>query len=401
MRRRNLIASAGATALAAPALGAESRVLPAELPEGTRAVMAFVDLPGKRRMLRLSDRPPNYATPVDAFANPVTPNDRFFVRYHADGVPTSVDLDAWSLTIGGDAVTKPVTLKRADLLDLPQSDVLAVCQCSGNRRGLTVPHVPGVQWNDGAMGAALWHGPSLRDVLKVAGVKQDALEVWLDGTDKPPSQGIPDFKKSVPLAKAMDPDTIVAMSMNNAPLPLLNGYPARLVVPGWTATYWVKHLNSIEVSTKPLSNFWMKTGYRVPAGMFPVQMPFTSQMTDANWPITEIVVNSIIADPLEGDPVDRAGFTVRGLAWDRGNGISRVEISLDGGATWQDALLDKPLGPYAYRQFRLKVGLQRPGRLKLMSRAISGSGERQAEVLKANPGGYHNNVPRPIEVVVG
>jgi sulfite dehydrogenase len=131
-----------------------------------------------------------------------------------------------------------------------------------------------------------------------------------------------------------------------------------------------------------------------------VNLPFASQANEATVPITEMVVNSIIADPLEGDEVERSGFTISGLAWDRGNGINRVEVSLDGGANWQDALLDRPLGPYAYRRFTARIGLSRPGVYRLVSRATSNSGERQAETLKVNPGGYHNNVPRPIEVAV-
>ena len=188
--------------------------------------------------------------------------------------------------------------------------------------------------------------------------------------------------------------------MNNAPLPLLNGYPARLVVPGWVGTYWMKHLTGIQVSKTPLANFWMKAAYRVPAGLFPVEHPFQSQATETTLPITEMVVNSLIADPLEGNEVDRSGFTIRGIAWDRGSGINRVEVSLDSGATWRDALLDRPLGPYAYRRFSVETGPMRPGTYPLMSRATSNSGEKQVERLKPNPGGYHNNLPRPVPVVV-
>jgi hypothetical protein len=278
--------------------------------------------------------------------------------------------------------------------------VLAVCQCAGNRRGLVQPHVPGVEWGDGAMGCAVWRGPALRDVLKACGVKAEAVEIWLGSADKPVMEATPAFHKSIPLDKAMDPDTIVAIAMNNAPLPLLNGYPARLVVPGWVGTYWMKHLTSITVSKAPLTNFWMKAAYRVPAGPFPVVHPFTSQATETTLAITEMVVNSLIADPLEGNEVDRSGFTIRGVAWDRGAGINRVEVSLDAGGTWRDALLDRPLGPYGYRRFSLETGPMRAGAYKLMSRATSTTGEKQVERLKTNPGGYHNNLPRPIPVVV-
>lgn len=400
MRRRDVIAGAGAALLASPSVAAESTTIPAELSDGTREIAQYVNLPDKRRLLRLVDRPPNYATPVNAFTDVVTPNDRFYVRYHLAGVPSADDMDGWTLSVAGDAVKQPVRLKMSDLLDLPSNDVLSVCQSPGNRRGLIIPHVAGMQWTDGGMGCAVWSGPALRDILKVAGLKPEALEVWLGGADKPVMEGTPPFRKSIPMEKALDGDTIVAISMNNAPLPQLNGYPARLVVPGWVGTYWMKHLTSIEVSSSPLNNFWMQTADRVPAGLFPVTRPFQSQATPTTVPITELVVNSLIADPLEGQERERSGFNIQGIAWDRGAGIDRVEVSIDGGANWQDALLDRPLGPYAYRRFLLQTELMRPGTYRLMSRATSHTGERQAERFKPNPGGYHNNVPRPIAVTV-
>jgi sulfite dehydrogenase (cytochrome) subunit A len=400
MRRRDMIAGAGTSLLVSPSIAAESTRIPAELPDGTRQIARFVNLPDKRRMLRLVDRPPNYAAPVNVFTDIVTPNDRFYVRYHLAGVPSAADMDDWSLSVAGDAVERPVRLKLSDLLDMPSNEVLAVCQCAGNRRGFCDPHVPGVQWTDGGMGSAVWRGPMLRDVLRRAGVKPEAMEVWFGGADKPAMQATPPYRKSLPIDKALDGDTIVAIAMNNAPLPLLNGYPARLVVPGWVGTYWMKHLTAIEVSSVPLRNYWMQTAYRVPAGLFPVQHPFQSQATETTVPITELVVNSLIAAPLEGDEVDRSGFTISGVAWDRGGGINRVEVSIDGGHSWQDALLDRPLGRYSYRRFILQTNLMRPGTYQLISRATTNAGERQAERLKLNPGGYHNNVPRPVAVVV-
>lgn len=400
MLRRNLMAGAGAALVASPGLAAESTVIPAALPDGTRDVARYVELPGKKRMLRLSDRPPNYATPVNVFTDVVTPNDRFFIRYHLANIPTDADFDDWSLTISGDAVAKPVKLRRGDLLDLPASDVMAVCQCAGNRRGYVQPHVPGVEWTEGAMGCALWRGPALRDVLKAAGVTKDAVEIWFNGADRPAMDGTPIFKKSLPADKAMDPDTIIALSMNNAPLPLMNGFPARLVVPGWVGSYWMKHLTNIEASTKPLKEFWMQAAYRIPTGKFPTGSVFPTQATDKTEAIAEMVVNSIIASPLEGTEVERSGFVVQGVAWDRGNGINRVEVSLDGGANWQEALLDRPIGPYAFRRFTVRIGSMRPGTLRIISRATGNNGERQPDQFVPNPGGYHNNVPRPIVVTV-
>jgi len=400
MRRRTLMAVGGAALLAPASAVANGLVLPPELPDGTKQIARLMNLPGKTRLLRLTDRPPNYATPTDVFAETITPNDRFFVRYHIDAVPPPPSIDDWVLTVGGDAAVEEIRLTWNDLLDLPQIGVFAVCQCAGNRRGLAVPHVAGVQWGDGAMGCAEWRGPRLSDVLMTARIKPGAVEIRAGGADMPPVPGPPAFRKSIPLAKAMDDDTIIALTMNGAPLPLLNGYPARLVVPGWAATYWMKHLGSIEISSTPLANFWMKVAYRVPAGLFPVHQPFASQASETSAPVTELVVNSIIADPVEGGEVERLGFTVSGVAWDSGSGIGRVEVSLDGGKTWLDALLDRPLGRYAYRRFNLNTGFMRRGEYRLLSRATSNAGERQPDVLKANPGGYHNNVPRAISVTV-
>jgi DMSO/TMAO reductase YedYZ molybdopterin-dependent catalytic subunit len=400
MNRRDLLAGVAATTVASRSALAADLWLSSQLPDGTRAEAKLVTLPGKRPLIRLADRPPNYETPIQAFGNAITPNDQFFVRYHLADVPDMAALHDWSLTVGGDAATQPVTLSMDDLRALPQVEVAAVCQCSGNRRGLFQPHVPGVQWGNGAMGCAVWRGPRLRDVLAKAGVKPEATEIWLDGADGPVLPVTPDFRKSLPVAKAMADETIVAIEMNNAPLPLLNGYPARVVVPGWTSTYWMKHVTRIDAMTKSLDSFWMQKAYRVPANMFPVEQPFTTQNDNATWPITEIVVNAVISDPMDGDSVSRAGFTVRGVAWDRGHGIRRVEVSLDDSKTWQNALLGRDFGPFAFRSFSLDTGGLMPGRCAVSARAINNNGETQATTLKFNPAGYHNNVAQTVTVTV-
>jgi sulfite dehydrogenase len=210
----------------------------------------------------------------------------------------------------------------------------------------------------------------------------------------------PPFHKSLPLSKALADETIIATSMNGSPLPLWNGFPARLVVPGWTSTYWMKHLNSITVSAKPIDNFWMAKAYRVPAGMFPVDKPFPTQYDAKTWPITDITVNSLIATPIHGEQVERSGFTLRGVAWDRGNGIQRVDVSLDGGNSWQSALLDRELGPFAFRTFRLDTGALPRGPVEIRARATSNSKETQPDTWKTNPAGYHNNVPQRLTVTV-
>jgi sulfite dehydrogenase (cytochrome) subunit A len=403
MHRRTILTGLGLTGLGRAALAADPAMwMSPNLPDGTRATATLQAPTGKRPLIGLTDRPPNYESPIGTFIDPVTPNEDFFVRYHLAHLPTREQLANWSLGVGGDAADRQLTLSLADLAGGFQAhEVIAVCQCSGNRRGLSKPHVAGVEWGYGAMGAAVWRGPRLKDVLAKAGAKPGAVEIWLDGTDGPVLPSTPDFTKSLPIDKAMDDDVIIATSMNNEPLPLLNGFPARVIVPGWTATYWMKHLSAILISAKPLDNFWMKTAYRVPTGMFPVEHPFPSQDNQANWPITEMVVNSLVADPVGGSQQEAAGFTVRGVAWDRGHGIRQVEISVDAGETWTQADLGQDLGRFAFRPFSFRTGNLKPGAYTVSSRATSNSGETQSPTLTFNPAGYHNNVPQMIPVTVG
>jgi DMSO/TMAO reductase YedYZ molybdopterin-dependent catalytic subunit len=402
MNRRQILTGLGAAAaLGRPVLAAEKPAwMSPQLPDGTREEATLETLPGKRPLIRLASRPPNYEAPIDTFQTAITPNDRFFVRYHLAGIPSMPALAKWFLTVGGDATDGEITFGINDLTNLPQVEVAAVCQCSGNRRGLSSPHVAGVQWGYGAMGCATWRGPRLRDVLAKARTKADAVEVWLDGQDEPVLPTTPDFNKSLPMDKAMSDDVIVAIAMNGQPLPHLNGYPARVVVPGWTATYWMKHVSHIQLSTKPIASFWMQKAYRVPGGMFPVDHPFPTQDNTETWPITDIVVNSLVADPIDGTHQPAAGFTVQGVAWDRGHGIRQVEVSLDGGKSWKAAQLGKDLGRYAFRAFSFETGELTPGNYVVSSRATNNAGETQVDKLKFNPAGYHNNVPQQIALTV-
>jgi DMSO/TMAO reductase YedYZ molybdopterin-dependent catalytic subunit len=373
--------------------GAKAAVpgLNAALPSGTREEAALEKLPGKNNLIKLSWRPPNYEAPLDAFRTPITPNASFFVRYHLAGIPEMDELRTWSLKIGGDAASGTAELTMADLRSLPAVEIVAVCQCSGNRRGLFSPHVAGVEWGVGAMGNARWRGARMRDVLTRANIKPSAVEVWLSGADGPLLPATPDFAKSIPIDRALDENTLIAYEMNGAPLPHLNGFPARVIVPGWTGTYWMKHVNGLEVSSKPLDNFWMQKAYRVPRNMFPVEKPFTTQDNDQTSPITEIVVNSLVTNLTDGARVPAAGFSVEGIAWDSGHGIRTVELSSDAGATWQAAQLGHDDGRFAFRPWSLTIKAK-PGPLTVMVRATSNSGQTQPAKLSFNPAGYNDNV---------
>ena len=401
MQRRTMLAGLGAIVASGAQAAQKPHWMSPALPDGTRDEATLERLPGKQPLIRLSDRPPNYETPIDAFSSAITPNDRFFVRYHLAGIPTMDALKNWSLTVNGDAAERQVAFTMADLKkDFSQVEVTAVCQCSGNRRGLFDPHVPGVEWGYGAMGNAVWRGVRLKDVLAKAGVKPGALELWVGGADEPVMPATPAFRKSLPIALAQRDDVLIATAMNDQSLPHLNGFPARLIVPGWTGTFWMKHLTSIEVSTKPLTSFWIQKAYRVPAGMFPVDLPFTSQQDSTSWPITEMVVNSVIAEPIDGARVGRGGFIVRGVAWDRGHGIATVEVSFDAGKSWKQAELGRDLGHFAFRAFSLASGALPPGPCAVSARAVSNAGEKQAVTLLRNPAGYHHNVPQTMTVTV-
>jgi DMSO/TMAO reductase YedYZ molybdopterin-dependent catalytic subunit len=373
----------------------------AGLPQGTLDAAVLERLPGKQPLIKRSYRPPNFETPLAYFDGPITPNDRFFVRWHLMGI-TEVDARSWRLRIGGDAATKPYELTLEQLKsEFEPVEVVAVCQCSGNRRGLSDPHVAGVQWGYGAMGNARWKGARLKDILARAGLSKDTVEIAIDGADRPALDVTPDFVKSIPAWKALDENTIIAYEMNGEALPHLNGYPARLVVPGWTATYWMKQVVSIQALTKPLANFWMATAYRIPKGKFALVDRFTSQENDTTTPITEIVVNSVITSHADGARVRRgAPIVLKGLAWDAGAGIRRVEVSRDGGRVWEAAELGADLGRFSFRPWQYTTTPSATGVLALMARATNGQGTTQVSELIFNNPGYHNNVIQSVGLTV-
>lgn len=373
---------------------------PANLPAGARASAELVAIDGKRPLIKRTYRPPNFETPLRYFAEPVTRNDAFFVRYHGAAIP-QVDAASWRLSIAGEGANAPAAFSLAELQQqFPQVDVMAVCQCSGNRRGMFEPHVPGIQWGPGAMGNALWRGVRLRDVLSKAGVREKAVEVAFDGADSALLTG-PDFVKSIPVWKALEEDALIAFAMNGKALPHWHGFPARLVVPGWTATYWVKHLERIEVLTQPSTSFWMKTGYRIPANRFPVIERFISQEAGGTTPITEIAVNSLIAEPAEGTRLSAGrSLQVRGIAWDGGAGIARVEYSIDGGLGWRSAELGSDLGRFSFREWKFSLTPRERGALAVLVRATNRLGATQPQELIRNPAGYHHNIIQRLAVEV-
>jgi DMSO/TMAO reductase YedYZ molybdopterin-dependent catalytic subunit len=397
--RRHLLQTAGAAGALAGlpsfvrAQGAGPMLTPG-VPSGVATYATMATLPGKKPLIRLADRPPNYESPLEYLRTPITPNDQFFVRYHLADIP-EVKVETYRVKVGGDAANGQAELTFDDLKKFPAVEVVAVNQCSGNRRGLSQPHVAGVEWGYGAMGCARWKGARLKDILDKVGVKKECIEVGFNGADGPAVDKTPDFIKSIPTWKAIDPETIIAYEMNGQPLPHFNGFPARLIVPGWTGTYWMKHLTTIDARTQPQGGFWMNPAYRIPVNKFPVVNRFLTQENATSTPITEIVVNSLITSHRDGAIVKPGKVTVSGLAWDGGYGVRRVEVSTDGGKSWSDAKLGEDLGKYAFRSWSFDLNAKR-GKNTVMVNATNAIGQTQVSQLIFNPAGYHNNVMQSI-----
>jgi DMSO/TMAO reductase YedYZ molybdopterin-dependent catalytic subunit len=396
--RRRLLAGG---ALAGLGIGtrdfAQSRTVELPIANGTRQLVAY---PEKRPLIVLTSRPPQLETPFEVFNEGViTPNDAFFVRYHNAGIPTSVDPDAHTLRIGGNAAGKPFTLTMAELrTQFKPVEVVAVNQCSGNSRGLFTPRVTGGQLTNGAMGNARWLGVPLKDVLARAELRNTARQVVFDGLDTALFGG-GDFVKSLDVSHAMDGEPMIAWQMNGADLPMLNGYPVRLVVPGWYGTYWIKHLSQIDVVDQVYEGFWMKPAYRIPDNDCACVEPGTAPA--ATRPIGRFNVRSFITSLADGARV-RAGqpVTVRGIAFDGGQGIREVAFSTDGGQSWRGATLGADLGRFSFREFTFGF-VPAAGTHDLRVRAWNRSGQSQPMEALWQPAGYMRNVVESVKVTAG
>jgi sulfite dehydrogenase len=397
--RRDFLRTLGTLVAAGGVLGSVGRS--AAQADPIVAGRPLVRYPEKTDLILLTSRPPQLETPMKYFERAITPNEAFFVRYHVFPIPTSVDLATWRLKVAGH-VSKPLELSMDDLkTKFPRVAVTAVNQCSGNSRGRFSPRVLGGEWGDGAMGNAEWAGVRMREILTMAGVRQGAVEVSFNGLDQPAFPSVPDFVKSLAVDRIMDdPDVIVAYEMNGQPLPMLNGYPARLVVPGWYATYWVKNLSDIAVLDKPFEGFWVKTGYRIPDNACGCIAPGTAPKRTV--PINRMTVRSFIIVPENGARLP-AGSAVllKGIAFDAGYGIQGVEVSDDDGSTWRRAQLGPDLGRYSFREWSMTWQAGRSGRHRLMVRAFNTVGESQGRDALWNPPGYLRNVIEHIDVQVG
>jgi DMSO/TMAO reductase YedYZ molybdopterin-dependent catalytic subunit len=403
VNRRRFLRTIAAGSVGGFCVGRAARVLAqaqVSLPfaNGQRTLVQF---PQKRPLILLTMRPPQLETPFAVFNEGIlTPNDAFFVRYHLAQIPTTVDSGQFRLEIKGQVAT-PLQWSLTDLkTSFEPAEVVAVNQCSGNGRGFSQPRVPGGQMGNGAMGCARWKGVRLKDLLNRAGIAAGAKQAAFSGLDKPVSEKTPGFAKALDLDHALDGEVLLAYEMNGQPLPMLNGYPFRLVVPGYYGTYWVKHVNQITVLAGEFDGYWMRSAYRIPDNAGACVEPGTAPKTTK--PIARLNVRSFITSLADGAniPVGQP-LTVRGIAFDGGYGIAAVRVSTNGGQTWREADLGRDYGKYAFREWAISLTPQRAGSCELKVCATNRIGQSQPLEPLWNPAGYMRNVIETVRVTAG
>ena len=326
---------------------------------------------GGSRLIVRNARPLDAESPIEALRTFETSNDLFFVRSHHVLPEVSTP---WTLTIDGD-VSRPLTLRLEDIRRMGSERRSATIECAGNGRGLfDLPATSGVQWRLGAVSNATWTGVPRAAVLERAGVQASALHFWMEAADRSPLPTVPKFLRSIPRAVALG-EAFVAYEMNGRPVPLHHGGPLRLVVPGWYGMASTKWLTHVHARAGESDNHFMARGYRYADGS----------------PVDVIRVKSIVTAPLDGEQVRVAATRVTGVAWTGAGTVSRVEISSDGGQTWQQARFTSDARPGTWRLWEADVAIRSSGEQRVRARATDSSGETQPERASPNPAGYGNN----------
>jgi len=384
-RREFLQRMSGAALLA----GVTPHVLSWALPQGQP-----VSVPGEEGMILRSFRFVDLESPVEYFNTWLTPVPHFFVRNHMHE-PSELEAGDWRLSLGGE-VEKPLTLSLVELSKLETHSVVNTLECAGNGRSLHRPQVPGIQWGKGAVGTARFSGPRLRDVLQQAGVKPTGKHVMFRGLDEVPGK-VPPFIRSIPLEKALDDDTLIATHMNGSPLTKHHGFPARALVPGWIGAASCKWLTEVKVLDAEFVGNFMSPGYRLPNQ--PVK-PGDAVKPEDTHPVTALSVKSVIAGPSDGATVKTGKLSVHGAAWAGESDIVKVEVSADGGATWNLAKLGHEQSRYAWRLWSFDWKTRKAGDYIIQSRATDSQGRTQPATPVWNPSGYLYNAVDQVKVHV-
>src|SRR6202140_5479363 len=352
-----------------------------------------VQIPGEEDMIVRSARFLDLETPPEFLASWITPVPHFFVRNHMHE-PTTLDADAWRLNVSGE-VDKLLTLNLADLAKLEKHTVTNTLECAGNGRAFQQPHVPGIQWQKGAVGTARFSGPRLRDLLQRAGMKSTGKHVMFHGLDEVPGK-VPPFIRSIPIEKATDGDTLIATYMNDAPLSKHHGFPARSLVPGWIGAASCKWLTEIKILESEFAGNFMNPGYRFPNQ--PVK-PGDAVKPEDTHPLTALNVKSVISGPLDGASLKPGKAAVHGAAWAGEADIVKVEVSIDGGASWNAAVLGHHQSHYAWRLWTYDWKAK-AGDYSILSRATDSQGRTQPSIPLWNPSGYLYNATDQVKVHV-
>jgi sulfite oxidase len=327
---------------------------------------------GGSRLVIRNARPVDAESPIEALRTFETSNDLFFVRSH-HAVPTEVSTP-WTLAIDGE-VARPVTLRLEDIRRMGAVRRSALIECAGNGRGrFELPATSGVQWGLGAVSNATWTGVPLAALLERAGVQASALHFWMEAADRSPMPATPKFLRSIPRETALG-DALVAYEMNGQPVPLLHGGPLRLVVPQWYGMASTKWLTHVHARATESDNHFMLRGYRYADGS----------------PVDLMRVKSLITSPLDGQQVDVRRTRVTGVAWTGTGTVAQVEISSDGGRTWQQARFTSEARPGTWRLWEADATIQSAGQQRVRARATDTAGHTQPEHASPNPAGYGNN----------
>ena len=339
----------------------------------------------------VTERPFNAEVLLEQHQDVLTPNDRFYVRNHF-AVP-QLSPATWTLTVDGD-VGREAIWSYNELLALPAHTLAATLECAGNGRSGLQPSVTGEPWGYGAVSTAEWTGVSLRDVLERSGVRDGTLEIVIEGADAgqvPDAGGVINYVRSMPLDQAMHPDVLLAYRMNGEVLPADHGYPVRLIVPGWYgmgSVKWVRHITAVAESFR---GFYQVDRYVVPLDGQPDREPLA---------LRDMEVRSVIARPAEGENLEPGSNRIEGFAWSGIAPPERIEVSVDGGATWRDAKWTSDIERYAWRSWSCEWDATSPGTIELMSRATDANGRTQPLGQRWNTLGYCNNAVQRVTVTV-
>lgn len=389
------------------ALGAEivfARYMPAGLiPAALAEEAAPFEIEGKHPgLVVLNDRPVNAETPAHLLDDRITPADRLFVRNNGL-VPEAVDPATWTLTIDGESVEKPVSFTLQELKSrFRHHSYQLTLECGGNGRHEFNPPARGNQWTTGAIGCPRWTGVRLADVLRAAGIKDDAVYIGYHGADRHIS-GNPDkevISRGVPIAKAVEDESLIAWAINGKELPLMNGYPLRLVIGGWPASTSGKWLTGISVRNRVHDGPKMGGySYRVPCESV---APGTDVAEEDMCIIESMPVKSLLTYPRSGvEHKLKESLAVRGHAWAGDRSVSAVDVSIDFGQTWQRAKLDKPVNRLAWQQFSTDLKFPRTGYYEVWAKATDDRARTQPMVVPGwNPRGYLNNACHRIAIKV-